>query len=327
MRVLVALGGNAMTAPDGSASADDQRKAIAESCRPLAELVEAGHELVITHGNGPQVGNILRKNELAAHELPPVSLDWCGAQTQGTLGFTIVNQLEKELSRRGITRSIVALITRTRVDPEDPAFADPVKPIGQYRDEEYARAMGEHGQHWKDFGAKGWRRVVPSPVPQEVLETATIISLVDQGSLVVAAGGGGIPVIRDGDGVRGVDAVIDKDLTAARLGHSVGAEVLIIATDVEHAVIGYGTRDEQPIDAIGAEAMRALVDEGHFASGSMGPKVAAVLQFVADGGTRGVITSLHRLAEGVAGDAGTIVTPDTPNIGRTRNTLDPRGTE
>ncbi|GAA4283261.1 carbamate kinase [Brevibacterium daeguense] len=310
--MLVALGGNAMTAADGSVSAEDQRQAISRACVPLAELVEAGHEVVITHGNGPQVGNILRKNELAAGELPPVSLDWCGAQTQGTLGFTIVNQLEKELHRRGLERRglgrrVVALVTRTRVDPADPAFANPVKPIGQYRDAEYAQSMSTHGQHWRDVGAKGWRRVVPSPAPVEVLETETITHLVDQGWLVVAAGGGGIPVIADDGGVRGVEAVIDKDLTAARLARSVGAEVLVIATDVDHAVVGYGTADERPIERIDPEALQTLVEEGHFASGSMGPKVQAILQFVVEGGTRGVITSLHRLAEGVAGDVGTVV--------------------
>lgn len=309
MRVLIALGGNAMTAPDGSSSPDDQRAAIAQACGHIAELLADGHEVIITHGNGPQVGNILRKNELAAAELPPVSLDWCGAQTQGTIGFTIVNRLEQELTTRGMHRQVAAVVTRTRVDGDDPAFTDPVKPIGTYHDAAHAAQMGAHGQVWKDFGARGWRRVVPSPRPLEILEAPTIATLVAAGWVVVAAGGGGIPVVADGPGWNGVEAVIDKDLSAARLAADLDVDRLVIATDVEHAIIGYGTEDEQPIGEITAAQMQRLADAGHFASGSMGPKVEAVVDFASSGRGVGIITALAAVPAAIAGRTGTRVTP------------------
>lgn len=308
MRVLVALGGNAMTGPDGDASPDSQRRAIAGAAVHLADLVAAGHEVVVSHGNGPQVGNIMRKNELAASELPPVSLDWCGAQTQGTLGFTLVNRIEKELGARGIERGVVALITRTVVDPEDPAFENPVKPVGSYQDAEHARAMTAHGQVWKDFGARGWRRVVASPTPLRILETPTVELLADAGWVVVAAGGGGVPVVPDGTGYNGASAVIDKDLSAAQLAISVGADRLIIATDVSCAVAGFGTASARDIGPITAAELRGISESGTFATGSMGPKVEAVLRFVEAGGPVGVIAALGALPEAVAGAAGTVVT-------------------
>ncbi|GAA4396071.1 MULTISPECIES: carbamate kinase [Brevibacterium] len=312
MRILVALGGNAMTAPDGSAAPDDQRRAIAGAAVHLADLVAAGHEVIVTHGNGPQVGNILRKNEIAAGELPPVSLDWCGAQTQGTLGFTIVDRIEKELGDRGLARPVVALVTRTAVDPDDPAFTHPVKPIGAYHPRAHAARMERHGQVWRDFGEKGWRRVVASPDPVEVLETRTIVHLVDAGWIVVAAGGGGIPVVPDGHGHNGVSAVIDKDLTAARLAASVGADCLLIATDVPHAVSGYGTPEACDIGAVSVAELREMHRSGEFGSGSMGPKIEAVLRFVEGGGRRGVITALSSLGAAAEGAVGTVVTSAGP---------------
>lgn len=309
MKVLVALGGNAMTGPGGDASPDAQRRAIAGAAVHLADLVAAGQEVVVTHGNGPQVGNIMRKNELASVELPPVSLDWCGAQTQGTLGFTIVNRIEKELGARGIAKHVTALVTRAVVDPEDPAFDDPVKPIGSYQDAAHAAAMTKLGQVWKDFGERGWRRVVPSPDPVEILETPTVKLLTDAGWIVVAAGGGGIPVVPDETGYNGVSAVIDKDLSAARLALSVGADRLVIATDVPCAVAGFGTPDARDIGTVSASELRGIAGSGTFASGSMGPKVESVLRFVEGGGPMGVIAALDALPQAVAGTTGTVVTP------------------
>ena len=308
MRVLTALGGNAMTSPAGTSSPDDQRAAIARAAVHIANLIAAGHEVVITHGNGPQVGNIMRKNELAAEELPPVSLDWCGAQTQGTLGFTIVNAIEKELQVRGIDKNVAAIITRTLVDEGDPAFDSPVKPIGAYQNAEHAAKMTAHGQVWKDFGAKGWRRVVPSPKPLHILETPTIVQLVDAGWVVVAAGGGGIPVVETSNGYRGVSAVIDKDLSAAQLALSVGADRLIIATDVPYAVAGWGTPEARNLTEVTAEELASIADSGTFAQGSMGPKVTAVLNFVRGGGPLGVIAALEELPAAVRGETGTRVT-------------------
>ena len=308
MRVLLALGGNAMTAPDGSATPEAQQAAIARAMKSVAGLIASGHEVVITHGNGPQVGNLLVKNELAATVVPPVPLDWCGAQTQATIGFTIINALERSLSRRGCQPHVAAIITRTRVDENDPGFADPTKPIGRFLPYDRAATLIEHGQVWQDRGEKGWRRIVASPAPLEVLETSAILTLISAGYVVVAAGGGGIPVVRDPDGgLSGVEAVIDKDLTAALLAGSVGADVLVIATDVDHAIIGYETESAEPVRTVTLEAMRELAAAGHFVSGSMGPKVAAAMQFVDQGGQRAVITSLEHIETAITGDFGTVI--------------------
>ena len=308
MRVLLALGGNAMTAADGSATPDAQRAAIAAAMESVAGLIAAGHEVVITHGNGPQVGNLLVKNELAAAVVPPVSLDWCGAQTQATIGFTILNALERSLAAVGASRPVAAIVTRTRVDEDDPGFARPTKPVGRFLPYEQAKPLIEHGQLWEDRGEKGWRRMVASPEPVEVLETGTLMTLLDAGYVVVAAGGGGIPVVRDKQGgVRGVEAVIDKDLTAAVLARSVEADVLVIATDVDHAIIGYGTPEAEAVRTVTLEQMRDIAAAGHFASGSMGPKVEAAMRFVESGGHRSVITALEHIEKAITGNYGTVI--------------------
>ncbi|NHA68540.1 carbamate kinase [Phycicoccus flavus] len=311
MRVLLALGGNAMTGPDGSATPDAQITAVTDAMAAAARLVAAGHELVVTHGNGPQVGNLLVKNELAAHVVPPVPLDWCGAQTQGTLGFTILDALDVALARLGAARPVAALVSRVLVDADDPGFTDPTKPVGRYLGREDAQRMVEHGQVWEDRGEKGWRRLVASPEPRELLDVAAARALLDAGHVVVAAGGGGIPVVRDDDGtLRGVEAVVDKDLTAALLARELGADVLVIATDVDHVSTGYGTDDERALGRVDVAGLRALADAGEFGSGSMGPKVEAVLRFVAGGGRRGVVTSLRHITDAVDGGVGTVVERD-----------------
>ena len=310
MRVLLALGGNAMTGPDGSATPGAQIAAITGAMEHAARLVSHGHELVITHGNGPQVGNLLVKNELAAHVVPPVPLDWCGAQTQGTLGMTILDALDDALTAVDADRPVAALVTRTLVSHDDPGFSTPTKPVGRFVDAEAAQRMIDHGQVWEDRGEKGWRRVVASPDPLEVLDVEAARTLLEAGYVVVSAGGGGIPVVRDRAGrLRGVEAVIDKDLTAALLGTSLDADVLVIATDVDHASVAFGTDHQRDLGRVGLAELQALADDGEFASGSMGPKVEAVLRFVAAGG-RGVITSLTHITDAVEGNFGTVVEPD-----------------
>jgi carbamate kinase len=296
-----------MTAPDGAARPDDQIAAIARAAEPIADVVAGGAEVVLTHGNGPQVGNLLVKNELAASVVPPVPLDWCGAQTQGTIGATLLSALDRSLRRRGLDRPVAALVTRTRVDPDDPHFAAPSKPIGRYLPAAQARAMVEHGQVWQDRGARGWRRVVASPEPLEILDARAVIALLGHGFVVVAAGGGGIPVVRDADGLRGVEAVIDKDLSAAVLGRAIAADVLVIATDVAAVALNFGTPEERPLGPVTVDELRGFQAGGHFASGSMGPKVEAVCRFVEAGGGRAAIGSLDNIAEAVAGRAGTVV--------------------
>ena len=311
MRELIALGGNAMTAPGGRATPEDQIAAVARAAERIADVVATGAEVLLTHGNGPQVGNILVKNELAASVVPPVPLDWCGAQTQGTIGFVLLDALEHALATRGLHRPVAALVTRTLVDAADPGFRQPSKPIGRYLSADEAKVMVEHGQLWQDRGALGWRRVVASPQPLDVLDAPAVEALIAAGYLVVAAGGGGIPVGRGSDGsLRGVEAVIDKDLAAALLGRRVAAQRLVIATDVEAAVVSWGTAEARPLGGVTVGELRRYAAEGHFASGSMGPKVEAACRFVEGGGECAVIASLDRIADAVAGTAGTVVTAD-----------------
>ncbi|MGH3509003.1 MAG: carbamate kinase [Nocardioidaceae bacterium] len=310
MRIVLALGGNAMTSPEGRARSEDQIDAAQVAMEAVAELLVHDIEVVVTHGNGPQVGNLLVKNELAASVVPPVPLDWCGASTQATLGFVLMNALEAALARRGTTKPAAAVVTRTLVDADDPGFTRPTKPIGRFLPEDEAALLIEHGETWEDRGEKGWRRVVASPEPREILDAPAVTALVDAGFLVVANGGGGIPVVRGAEGLRGVEAVIDKDLGAALLAKGVGAEVLVIATDVPNAVLRFGTPQAEPLGRVAVGRLRELAGEGHFASGSMGPKVDAACRFVEAGGASSVISNLQHIVDAVAGEAGTVVVPD-----------------
>ncbi len=252
-----------MTGPDGSATPGAQIAAVTAASAEIARLVAAGHEVVVTHGNGPQVGNLLVKNELAAAVVPPVPLDWCGAQTQGTLGFILLDALEPALAAVGSAVRPAALVSRTLVALDDPGFARPTKPIGRHLPAEEAQVLIGHGETWEDRGEKGWRRVVASPQPIEVLEGPAIRALLDAGLMVIAGGGGGIPVVRDADGsLRGVEAVIDKDLSAVVLARAVSADALVIATDVDNAVVGFGTPQARPLGGTtpvrAARTVRAL---------------------------------------------------------------------
>jgi len=304
-RVVVALGGNAIAGERG-ADPESQRVAVEGACEQIGELVVHGHDVVITHGNGPQVGNLLLKNDLARDVVPPVPLDWCVAQTQATLGFLIVTALEAALARRGEERVVSTVVTRVLVAADDPAFAAPSKPIGRYLDEAAARERIAAGEAWQDRGERGWRRVVASPRPVEILDRGTIEALIGDGAIVVACGGGGIPMVREDGRLRGVEAVLDKDLTGALLARTVGADCLVIATDVEAAAVGFGTARQEWLGAVDADRLRALLSRGEFAGGSMAPKVEAAIAF-ADAGGRSVITSLERLREGVEGAVGTRV--------------------
>jgi carbamate kinase len=312
-RVVVALGGNAMTGPDGSATPRAQREAIAVAAQHLAAVVGLGVSVVVTHGNGPQVGNLLVKNELAAHVVPPVPLDWNVAQTQATIGFTLADELDAALSARGLPHRTAALVTRTLVDPDDPGFTTPSKPVGRHLPRAEAQRFLDLGQVWEDRGARGWRRVVASPEPRSVVDAPAIHALVDAGFVVVCAGGGGIPVVddrRDWHALRGVEAVIDKDLTAALLAREVAADTLVIATDVPQVQVGFGTPSARPLQRVPAAEMRAHAAAGQFARGSMGPKVEAALRFVEGGGRRAVVTTLEHITDAVRNDdVGTVVTP------------------
>ncbi len=319
MRALIALGGNAMTSSTGEATVDAQEAALGVAADRIADLVARGVEVVLTHGNGPQVGNLLVKNELAAGVVPMVPLDWCGAQTQGTIGYTLAKRLDEALERRGIEKRAASVVTRTLVDGDDPGFTHPTKPIGRFLPEAEARRFIAEGQQWRDMGPRGWRRVVPSPEPLQILDAPAVLALVRAGFVTIAAGGGGIPVVRGPDGsLLGAEAVIDKDLAAALLAALVNADVLLIATDVEHAVVGYGTPQARALGEVDVDELTAIAAEGHFAAGSMGPKVEAALRFARQGG-RSVITSLDHIIDAVEGRAGTQVRPPakTPSaVGR-----------
>ena len=308
MRIVIALGGNAMTAADGRARVVDQQTAIAQAAEPIADLVADGHEVLLTHGNGPQVGNLLLKNELAAHVVPPVPLDWCGAQTQATVGMLLMNALDAALAARGVAKPTIALVSRTLVDAADQAFTHPTKPIGRFLSEAEAKVLIDHGQDFIEVPGKGWRRVVASPEPLACLDGAAADTMLAAGYLVVCSGGGGIPTVRSEDGLHGVEAVIDKDLTASLIAQHIGADVLVIATDVEAAVTDWGTPSARAIGSVSAADLRAISAEQNFASGSMGPKVEAVLRFAERAGGTGIITSLAHITQAVEGHLGTRVT-------------------
>jgi carbamate kinase len=313
MRVLIALGGNAMTGEGGSATVEDQIAAGKVAMEAVADLLEHDIDIVLTHGNGPQVGNLLVKNEVAAAVVPPVPLDWCGASTQATLGFVLMEALDVATASRGIYRRCATVVTRTLVDATDPGFSEPTKPIGRPLSAEEAAVLMEHGEHWEDRGSKGWRRLVASPEPRAILDAPAVRALVDAGFVVIANGGGGIPVVRDAEGLRGVEAVIDKDLGAALLAGTVDADILVIATDVPSAVLNFDTPEAEPLGRVSTVRLRELAEEGHFASGSMGPKVEATCRFVEQGGQYAVITDLDSIVNAVTAPEdereGTVVVP------------------
>ncbi len=311
MRIVIALGGNAIAAPDGRVRPEDQQAAVERAAGPIADLVAAGHDVLLTHGNGPQVGNLLLKNELAANVVPPVPLDWCGAQTQGTIGNLLMNALDVALEQRGSDKLTAALVSRSLVEKDDPAFASPTKPIGRYLSHAEAQPLIEHGQDFIEVPGKGWRRVVASPQPLQCLDAAAADTLLANGYVVVCSGGGGIPTIRQPDGqLSGIEAVIDKDLTAALVAQHIGADALVIATDVDAVVLDFGTDHATPVGQVQASRMRQIAHEQQFAAGSMGPKVEAVVRFAESGRGPGIITSLAQIGEALAGTAGTRVVPD-----------------
>lgn len=308
MRILVALGGNAITGPNESISPADQIAAVESAAQQVAHLVAAGHEVILSHGNGPQVGDVLAKNELASGTLDPIPLDWCVAETQGSLGFILLNALTDALREANIDNHPVVVVSRTLVDKDSPAFKNPTKPIGPSVDTETARQREAEGQQFTEVTPGRWRRVVASPEPIEILDAPAVDALLKAGLLVVAGGGGGIPVIRREDGtLEGVEAVIDKDLSSEMLAHQVKADALVIATNVDNVWIDWGKDTAKPVEEVDIATLKQLAADGQFAAGSMGPKVDAVVSFVEDGGPIGIITALDKIGDALQGNAGTVV--------------------
>ncbi len=308
---LIAIGGNSLIVDERHKTVADQYHAVEETVRHLAALLRQGFRLVITHGNGPQVGFILRRSELARAELHEVPLDSCGADTQGAIGYQIQMALHNEMRSWKEKPSIATIVTQTLVDRADPSFDAPAKPIGSFMAEATAREHQEKdGWRVAEDAGRGWRRLVASPEPRRIIELDVIRRLVDGGVVVVAAGGGGIPVVEQGDGaLRGVDAVIDKDLASSLLASALGADVFAISTSVEKVCVNYRKPDERPLSRISvAEAKRHLA-EGQFAAGSMKPKIEAVVRFLEAGGGQALITDPRHLLVAFAGQAGTWVVP------------------
>jgi len=284
------------------------RRRIDGTAARLADLVAEGHDLVVTHGNGPQVGNILVQNEESRHLVPAMPLDVCGAESQAQIGYPLAQALRNEFAARGIRRGVACLLTQTLVDAADPAFANPTKPIGPYysREEEI---MVKRAKGWKIvFDQRGgWRRVVPSPRPLEIVEAGEVRRLVAdaEGQVVIAAGGGGIPVVRRDGRLVGVEAVIDKDLASAVLAGALGWKHLVIATDVSQVALDFGAPSQRFVDKLTLAEAKKHLAAGQFPPGNMGPKIEAALQFLEEGGERVVIADLERLVPAVAGKAGT----------------------
>jgi carbamate kinase len=305
---VVALGGNALVRDSAHDSIGDQYDTVSAVAPHLVDLVEAGWRLVVTHGNGPQVGFILRRSELAIAEVDPVPVDYAVADTQGAIGYMFLKAISNELARRSIDRPVIAVVTQTVVDPDDPAFAHPIKPVGAFFDEATARTYErELGWTVAEDAGRGWRRTVPSPRPLEIVELETIRTLTASGAIVVAGGGGGIPVMRADDGaIIGVEAVIDKDLASALLAARLGADLLAIPTGVEKVAINFGEPDQQWLDVLTVAEATRLAEEGQFGEGSMRPKVEALVGFVQQRpGGAGVITSPERLGDALARRTGT----------------------
>ena len=308
-RTVIALGGNAI-APSGTAgTAAEQTANIRRSMRQVAALVAEGFEVVLTHGNGPQVGNVLVKNELARDVVPPVPLDWCVAQTQATIGFTIASTLSFELRELGVERPVAPVVSRVLVSTADPAWQEPSKPIGRWvTDGDEVRRREQAGQHYLHDPDRGWRRLVPSPEPLRSIDLASIELLLDDGAIVVANGGGGIPVVDPGDGpLEGVEAVIDKDLAGALLAGELGAGGYVMLTDVRGVALDHGTDRERWLEEVAVDDLRGHQRDGHFAAGSMGPKVEAACRFVERTGARAAIAALDDAVAACHGTAGTRV--------------------
>jgi carbamate kinase len=308
-RVVVALGGNALLRRGAEDTFDEMYRSARDAAEKIADIAAAGWEVVVTHGNGPQVGRILLQQEAARGWVHPMPLDVCGAESQGQIGYLLQVTIGDVFFERGMERPVVTVLTLTRVPADDPAFADPTKPIGPFYEEEEAQRLADE-RSWtvKPDSHGGWRRVVPSPTPYSIVETPVITNLVGDGAIVIAGGGGGVPVIEDGPRLVGVEGVVDKDLAAAILAAEVNASTLLILTDVRAVQRGFGTDHAEDLHELSATQARELLDEGAFGDGSMRPKVQAAVNFIGHGsGRTAVIADLADASAALAGDAGTTI--------------------
>jgi len=308
---IVAVGGNALIKDNQHKTVQDQYAAAVDTMAHIADMIAEGWNVVVTHGNGPQVGFILRRSELSAHELHEVPLDYCGADTQGSIGYMFQQALYNEFVRRKMQKSAVTVVTQTIVDRNDPAFQNPTKPIGSFMDEEQAKMrMEKVGWTVVEDAGRGWRRVVPSPIPLRIVEADAINALIDKGFVVIGVGGGGIPVIETPEGnLVGVEAVIDKDFGAAILASMLKADLFLISTAVEKVAINFNKPNQQWLDQMTAAEARQYIAEGHFAKGSMLPKIQAILKYLDNGGKKALITDPAHIKDALNGKTGTWILP------------------
>ncbi|MFS0783158.1 carbamate kinase [Bacillus sp. 1P06AnD] len=314
-RVVIALGGNAILQPKQEATFENQKKNVDESCNLIAQIVKAGYETIVTHGNGPQVGNILRQNEEAKQVVPPSPVDACSAESQGLIGYMMEQSMKNAFKREGLTQQVATLLTQTEVDKKDEAFEHPTKPIGVFFTKEEAEKLAEEkGWVMKEDAGRGYRRVVPSPQPKLIHGVGAIKKLLADDVIVIASGGGGIPVIREENGeLTGVDAVIDKDRSALRLAEQVEADVLMILTDVNNVYLNYGKENQQKLENVQLGEAVQYLEEGHFSDGSMGPKMEAAIEF-AKAGKEAIICSLYEAVDALAGKSGTHILPQHEEV-------------
>ncbi|HOI92653.1 MAG TPA: carbamate kinase [Candidatus Rifleibacterium sp.] len=308
---VVAVGGNSLILDSKHQTVPDQYDAAARTMVHVADMIEQGYNVVLTHGNGPQVGFILLRSEIARSQLHPVPLDSCGADTQGAIGYNFQMALGNEFKKRGIKKPVVTVVTQVLVDKNDPSFKKPSKPIGQFYTEAEAKdRIKNDGWAMVEDAGRGWRRVVASPLPLEIIEENAITTLADNGFCVVAVGGGGIPVIRNDKGnLEGTAAVIDKDFASALLASNIKADTFIVSTAVEKACLNFGKPDQKALDKVTVAELEQYCKEGHFKPGSMLPKCEAIIKFIKNGGKHAIITNPENLAKAVKGEAGTHVYP------------------
>jgi carbamate kinase len=310
---VIAIGGNSLIKDKAHQTVKDQYLAAKETCKHIADMIEQGWDVAIGHGNGPQVGFILRRSEIAAkvagmHEVP---LDVCGSDSQGAIGYALQQNLANEFRRRGMQKRAATVVTQVMVDTKDPAFQNPSKPIGGFMEEEQAKERAaKEGWTVVDDSGRGWRRVVPSPLPQEIVELDAVRELLDAGIITITVGGGGIPVIRNEDGdIQGVAAVIDKDYASSLLARCINADLLLISTAVEKVYLNFGKPDQKEIDVMTLAEAKRYMEEGHFAKGSMLPKIQAIIWFLEGGGKEALITNPANIARALRGETGTRLIP------------------
>lgn len=311
---VIAIGGNSLVKDKDHRAIHDQYEALTETSKFIGEMIEEGWTVAIGHGNGPQVGFVLRRSEIAyaVEGIPEVPLEVCGADTQGATGYMMQQNLHNEFLDRGIEKDVATVVTQVEVDQADPAFKHPSKPIGSFMDQPQAmKKKEEEGWSVTEDAGRGWRRVVPSPKPIRVVEEGPIKNMIDDGTCVITVGGGGIPVVADQDGkLSGVAAVIDKDHASSLLANSIGADLLLISTAVEKVALHFGKPDQEWIDEMTVDEARAYHEEGiHFAEGSMAPKVEACIKFIERGGKKAIITNPPNIGRAMAGETGTVIVP------------------